>query len=211
MSKARLQEGHERHFALLDEATEATSRGDIESALDFCIEALSHLDSAMKFEKRWGDGELETFEALDFILDLAPFLLHDAAIQSCRDCTRSLRSLSTEQREQLIDRIEQAELSLAATHDLYGHLRGGETVENLDRDHVRIAERLHELGAVGFFDEDEPIAYLIADLNLPWRGKCSSCGALVRGAKHKFLETQRCPGCSSDCVFTITEPLPAFG
>lgn len=208
MSKARLEDAYFAHSGLLEDANEALKRARSESALQSALDSLASIDGHLKYVKRWGNGAERRPECFRIVFHLAPLLAHEAALDAVCECLRTLRSLDRADRDALLEDARDAQALLATCRDAREATRGGVDITTLASEEVDAIEQLRQVGQLAITSDD--VAYLAGDMKLPWRGKCSQCGALVRGAKARFFSEHLCPNCGATSMFVIVERSPAF-
>lgn len=148
-TKAELQEGQNLYYAYLRQAQAAVVAHDWPVALTAAKQALHFVDLMMQFERKYQGKEFETLEAIDIVLDTAPFLLDHASLEQVRELLKTQKRIDKNASADLMGAVNEACDILSRAHMLWREattaVDGIAPIEDCDGMPLRLAVRWRTL------------------------------------------------------------------
>ncbi len=212
-SKADLQKDRDNYYQHLTESRAAHAAGDCLRSLDCAARCLDYIDGMMRYERKYEDKEFLSIEAIDVILNEAPFFLHYQLLDRVEEILESKRLIEKHTSADLDQLLSEARQVMQNAYRLWDHVERNpgvrqdlleETLGWTQDAWQRLSLRWSELELLERTPEGETYRLHIRD---PFRestlAKCPTCGVVAKATKHVFLQERTCPKCKRQVLFVL--------
>ena len=203
MTKTEMQDHHDQYHTLMHQARSAASVGNFRSALEHAFNAWPHIDGMMQLQKRQGNPDFVSVEALDLVLYYAPLLFDFARLNALDQLLADFRRIEKNTSADMEAKAQAARQQMWQAHRLWDFLelhpgaRPDELRQNLqgDQDSWRdIVESWEKMDLICRVKEGGSYRLnLVTRMGEVIPGKCPACGHLVESPKSMLLEETICP------------------
>lgn len=218
MTKVEMEAHHAEYHALVDRARLARQDGRYREAIELASASWDHLDGALQYERKHGSQEPVHPEGIAIVLDCAPYLFDFQSLDALESLLKAQRRIFKNGAVALADGLAAARSLMLAAHRLWEQLevqaewdrdQSPSAFAHADGQNTRILSRWYGLGIVDRVCDGNPPQYALATrMGQLVRGKCPSCGAVVKAVKLKLLERAACPKCRESVVFVLIPGKP---
>lgn len=216
-TKGEMQFDHTNYHRLVATARLKILDGHFEEAVKLASNAWAYVDGMMQFERKYLDLAEANIDAIEIALEYAPFLFEFNVLDELETLLKSNRKIGRNASDDLVSRLAQSRAKMTAARRLWNLLEENlafaeeEIVFSLAGTHAEwdsIIELWVLMGVICRIKRYESwFVALATNMNAESKAKCPSCGAIVKGAKHHFLNEIVCPNCGSKVTFVfIIEP-----
>lgn len=214
-SKAELEQDYMIYIALREQWLDAEQHSDWKRALESAIQALQYVDSMVRYARRYEKADLQSIEAIDLIVRLAPLLFEHEKLDALEALIEGNRSLERFTSESLADKLKKARHRMRIARRLWNQLesqaehqqvRPSPSPATIEAQEREILEEWCRMGLVRRLPEGSAHPFmLVTSLAQIIRGKCPQCGAVVRASKGVLLEPRQCPRCARQVAFVLMD------
>ncbi len=216
MKKSEMEEHWRAYGMLIGGARTAQRNGVYRKATELALSAWKHIDGMMQYERRYGDKEFKSVEAIDMVLEYAPLLFDFETLNGLEALLRNTRGIERYTSDNLSQNLAATRGRMWDCHRMWDYLeRHGETEEG---------ELLRKLGGprdvwgsvtrawenMGLLrrrtDAGSYKLALSTRLGEVVAGKCPVCGTVAEAPKAIFLEESLCPQCQTRVLFVLLSP-----
>ncbi len=213
MTKAETEIHREEYHALISKARCAEQEGLYREALDLALSSWDHIDGMMQYERKYDNREFVNVEGIDLVLKYAPFLFDFQSLDRLEALLKTQRRIERNTSEDLSDDLSMARTLMWETHRLWNLLeqnsewRQDELRPALGGDQDRwrsMSETWEKMGLIRRTPDGRSHRLaLYTQMRAAILAKCPSCGAVVKAAKAKLLESVLCPNCRQRVLFVL--------
>ena len=193
MKKEEMGQHRMEYDALMGAARAALQEGLYRDAVEAALSAWDHIDGMMQYERKYGDRDFDSIEAIDLVLRYAPLLLDSSALAKLESLLKTQRRIDKNTSESLADKLAKAESRIWDAHKLWDYLEGhAETRQDElrqilggDQDEWRsTAEAWEKMRLARRTPEDRSYRLALSTrMGEVVSGKCPSCGAVAEAPK----------------------------
>jgi len=199
----------------LAHALAAQESGDFTLAIECSVRAWRHVEGMMRHDMKYENETFGSLPCVDLVLELAPLLLHHAALRSLDRLLTDRQWIERKTTERLALRLHTAREKMRQLQRIWSHVEGNPGITDSELiDTLQVpADLVHSALAgwqkAGLLDrivDGHARLYLVTDLAARWRAKCAACGRLLAAPKRAFLVEAECPGCHHSSSFVLVQP-----
>ena len=224
MKKAEMEAHQTQYYVLLAEAREARRAGLYRNAIELAMSSWPCIDGMMQFERKHWKKDFASIEAIDIVLRFAPFIFDSGALDNLAVLLKGQKRIDKNASADIADNLSRCRALMWDAHRMWQHLerhpnaRQDDLSKNLGGNQDRwrlVAEQWEKMDLVRRTpDRGSYLLALNTDMDQRIFAKCSSCGAVAKARKTKFLAAIDCPKCRATTLFVIlaqTAPDPRTG
>jgi hypothetical protein len=216
MAKAEMEDHRAQYDALLSRALKALQSDDYGRAKELAISCWQHIDGMMQYERKYGDQDRISIDAIEIALRIAPLFFDYGCLDTLKTLLKNQRRIEKNSAENLSDKLAIAQTLMWNAHRLWNHLelhpnsRQDELHKVLGADQSDwplLAEKWEVMGVVRRSPEGKSYRLALAKpMSETTLAKCPSCAAIAKAPKANFLENHHCPKCHDVVSFVIMSP-----
>ena len=213
MKKAEMEGHHEEYHRLLKAARSAERDGLYEATLERSVEACDHLDGMLQYERKYGQGDLDTVAAIDLALRYAPLVFDYEKLDKLEELLSSFKRVERNTSTSMKEKLRDARSALYENHRLWHHIEESEEPRQSqlrqalggDQDYWRsVAEAWEKMGLLERTSEGGTYRLrLVTRLHEVVSAKCPACGEVAEGPKAMFFEESECPTCEHSVLYVL--------
>ncbi len=204
MTKDELLAHQQRYQELWTRARSERDAGNIQGAVDLAASAWTYVDGMMRYEEKYEGREFDSIEAIDLVLEEAPYLLDFAHLDELEGLLKSKRRIDKKAEADLADELSEARNALNLAYricdclDRRGPLARKDLIESED-----VAEEttraLNKMEAAGLVHRDSHGQYVFrSPMEQRFSAKCPTCGFSLSEILCKLLDERTCEKCRSE-------------
>lgn len=203
MTKDELLAHQQKYQELWNRAQSEREAGNLQRAVDLAASAWTYIDGMMRYEEKYEEREFDSIEAIDLVLEEAPYLLDFARLDELEELLKSKRRIDNKAEADIADDLSEARKTLELVYQLCDRLdrRGPLARKDLIESENAAEETsgvLRKTEAVGLVHRDSQGRYVFQNpIEQTFNAKCPSCGAARGGTLEMLLERIGCAQCNS--------------
>lgn len=208
-----MQEHRDAYKDRMTRAFAAERDGAFHEAIELALSSWDHIDGMMQYERKYEDREFDSVQAIDLILEYAPFLLDFHTLDKLAILLKDYRRIERHTSDSYAEKLAEARLIMWEAHRLWDYLefhpdaRQDELRANLGGDQGQwrsVATLWEKMGLLRRTPEGRSYRLtLCTRMGKVVPAKCPSCGAVTEAPKAMFLEDIRCPECRAVASFVF--------
>lgn len=213
MKKAELEAHHDAYTRLMSQARAAQNQGDYRTAIKCALSSWDNIDGMMQYERKYGDDNIRTVEAIDIVLKYAPLLMDFRTIDELESLLADRRRIEKSTSDSMAEKLSSARSLMWDAHKLWDYLEfhpdtrldglTGSLGGKQDRWRSLIAT-WEKMGLLNRIAEGKSYRLsLCTRMGKLVPAKCPSCGGVTEAPKAMFLEDTKCPMCRKRGMFVF--------
>ncbi len=209
--KAELELAHDEYQALILQARQAKADRQYDRAIDLAIQCWVHVDSMMRYAQKYQDREFDSLECIDLVLELAPPLFHFESLDKLAALLKEQRRIDKQASADLAAKLAEARARMWEAHRAWSQveLQAASPCAPSSVALASLPGLWESLGLLVWKQVgNDRVPGLAIGLDEQAKGKCSSCGAVAKAKKARFLSAGTCPRCKSDGFFVFLRSDP---
>lgn len=212
-TKLELESIQDNYEAQLEKARSAERKGDYQQVVKLAVSSFDFIDGMMQFQRKYGERDLASVEALELVFRYAPLFFDFAALQRSEALLKDCRRIEKNTAANLADKLAKARALMWDAHRLWAYLelhpeaRQSELRKHLGgrEAHWRsLAESWDKMNLLRRrLDGGSYRLSLVTRMGQVVSAKCASCGGVTEAPKAIFLEDMTCPACRATTSFVL--------
>lgn len=213
MTKVEMESHRNEYHALVSKARAAIQSGAHLQAVQMAVSSWPHIDGMMQYERKHEKMDLVHLEGVEIVLAHAPYLLDFESLNQLDNLLKSQRRIEKNTSADLAENVAKSRALMREAYDFWSFLESSQDSpeqqlnENWKRNQVSwqsIAKTWEAMGLIRRSSNRDPKGFVFStQMRAHSVGKCSSCGAIGKAAKAKFLQKMACPKCKTTAYFVI--------
>lgn len=213
-TKGEMQVDYTNYHRLVAKARSKIKDGHFEEGVRLASNSWAYVDGMMQFERKYLDLGETNVDAIEIVLEYAPFLFEFTVLDELEALLQSNRKIVRNASDDLESRLAHSRTKMSAARRLWNLLEENlaiaeeDIVFSLDGTHSEWHSIIKVWVSMGVICRTKRQEFwyvaLATNMNAESKAKCPSCGAIAKGAKHHFLNEIVCPNCSLKVTFVFS-------